>query len=88
MQVEVIIETLQHDGELVSPGTILDLELDNARALLDAGAVQEVSEKGSTAAAPAKTKKAAAKPTSAKKATAKGAGTKKGNKPSKEADTP
>jgi len=85
VQVEVIIETLHHDGELLQPGAILDLELDAAGALLNAGAVQKVSQKGAKAAN-AKPKKATDKGATPKEATPKNTGAKKGSQAPKEAD--
>lgn len=60
MQVEVIIETLLHDGDMQAPGTILELERESAQQLLDVGAVRPAPAKSGAAAADKPSKKQAA----------------------------
>ncbi len=49
MKIEVIIETLEHDGERVPVGTILDVPAASAQALIDVGAAQKATKKAAKA---------------------------------------
>lgn len=39
MRVEVVIETLRHDGERLKPGTVIELSKAAAQDLIESGAV-------------------------------------------------
>ena len=45
MKVEVVIETLKHDGERVKPGTVIELTKAAAQDLIDSGAVIQAKAK-------------------------------------------